>query len=231
MKLLVIDTSTTASSAAILDDGNLAAEFFVNSVNISSSAILRCVDLALECAGLEIGSIDAFGVSLGPGSFTGLRVGLATVKGLVLATGRPVVGFSSLAMLAMNLPHAALPVCPMFDARKNEVYTALYRCGGLPEALVEDCVVAPADFLEHITGPTLFVGSGALRYRGLITGRLGDAALFAPDTCHAPRASSGAVIAADLLSRNRLTPAGEMVPAYIRPSEAELARMKKPTGP
>lgn len=227
MKLLVIDTSTTASSAAILADGNLAAEFLMNAGTISSSGILRCVDMTLECAGLEIDAIDAFGVSLGPGSFTGLRVGLATVKGLALATGRPVAGFSSLAMLAMNLPHAALPVCPMLDARKNEVYTALYRCGRLPEALVEDCVIAPASFLERITEPTLFVGSGALRYRDLIVERLGDAALFAPAACHAPRASAGAVIAADLYSRNRLITAGELVPVYIRPSEAELARMKK----
>lgn len=231
MKLLIIDTSTTATSAAILDDGNLAAEFLMNAGNISSSGILRCVDLTMECAGLSIDAIDGLGVSLGPGSFTGLRVGIATVKGLALATGKPVVGFSSLAMLAMNLPHAALPVCPMLDARKNEVYAAVYRCGNLPETLVKDCVAAPAAFLEHIEGPTLFVGSGALRYRELITERLGDAALFAPDTCHAPRASSGAGIAAELFSRNELTPAGEMVPTYIRLSEAELARMKKQNEP
>lgn len=231
MKLLAIDTSTTASSAAVLVDGNLAAEFLVNSGNISSSGILRCVDLAMECAGLPIDEVDVFGVSLGPGSFTGLRVGLATVKGLALATGKPVVGFSSLAMLAMNLPHATHQVCPMLDARKNEVYAAIYRCGALPEPLVADCVLAPADFLEHVSGPTLFLGSGALRYRELIIERLGDAALFAPETCHAPRASSGAVIGAALYARKELMTAGEMVPTYIRPSEAELALLKKQAGP
>jgi len=228
-RLLVIDTSTTACSAALMVDGNLAAEFLVNAGTINSSGILRCVATVMECAGLTTDSLDAFGVALGPGSFTGLRVGIATIKGLAIATGRPTVGFSSLAMLAMNLPHAAVPVCPMLDARKSEVYTALYRCRSLPETMIEDCVTAPADFLELVREPTLFVGSGALRYRELITTRLGDLALFAPSACHAPRASSGAILAEDLFFRGMVIPAGEMVPGYIRPSEAELARMKMQT--
>jgi len=228
-RLLVIDTSTTACSAALMVDGTLVAEFLVNAGTINSSGILRCVATVMECAGLTTGSLDAFGVALGPGSFTGLRVGIATVKGLAIATGRPTVGFSSLAMLAMNLPHAAFPVCPMLDARKSEVYTALYRCRSLPETMVEDCVTAPADFLELIREPTLFVGSGALRYRELITARLGDLALFAPSACHAPRASSGAILAEDLFSRGQVIHPGEMVPDYIRASEAELARLKMQT--
>lgn len=189
------------------------------------------MELAVKHAGLSIEAVDAFGVTHGPGSFTGLRVGIATVKGLAIATGKPVVGFSSLAMLAMNLPHAAFPVCPMLDARKNEVYTAIYRCGSLPEPIVGDCVVSPADFLERISGPALFVGSGAVRYRELIAERLGDRALFPPAACHVPRASSGAAEAGSLFARGLAVPAGELRPLYIRPSEAELARMKMPARP
>jgi tRNA threonylcarbamoyladenosine biosynthesis protein TsaB len=181
----------------------------------------------LEGAGFSLDAIDAFGVTLGPGSFTGLRVGIATVKGLSLATGAPVVGFSSLAMLAMNLPFAACPVCPMLDARKSEVYTAIYRCGELPEAILGDCVVSPADFLDGIREPTIFVGSGALRYRDMITDRLGDLARFAPAVFHAPRASSGALLASDRFSRGEVIPAGKLAPVYIRLSVAEIQRMKK----
>ncbi|NMC74323.1 MAG: tRNA (adenosine(37)-N6)-threonylcarbamoyltransferase complex dimerization subunit type 1 TsaB [Geobacteraceae bacterium] len=227
MKLLVIDTSTGSCSVALMENGRLSAEWLVNPETTGSTPLLRSLDLVLESAGVEIAAIDALGVTLGPGSFTGLRVGIATVKGLSLATGAPVAGFSSLAMLAMNLPFAAYPVCPMLDARKNEVYAALYRCGDLPETIFGDCVASPDDFLDHIREPTLFIGSGALRYRETITARLGGLAHFAPSGCHAPRASSGALLAADCIARGETIPAGKLVPAYIRPSEAEIARMKK----
>jgi tRNA threonylcarbamoyladenosine biosynthesis protein TsaB len=230
VKLLVIDTSTNSASVALAENGRLSAEWLVNPETTHSATLLRFLDLVLESAGLSLDAVDAFGVTLGPGSFTGLRVGIATVKGLSLATGAPVVGFSSLAMLAMNLPFAACPVCPMLDARKSEVYAGLYRCGELPEAIVADCVASPDDFLDRISEPTLFVGSGALRYRDLITARLGNLARFAPSVCHVPRASSGTLLAAARFLRGETIPAGELVPVYIRPSEAEIARMKKEKG-
>lgn len=230
MKLLVIDTSTNSCSVALTENGRLSAEWLVNPESTHSTALIRSLDLVLESAGVDLAAIDAFGVTLGPGSFTGLRVGIATVKGLSLATGAPVVGFSSLAMLAMNLPFAAFPVCPMLDARKNEVYAALYRCGELPETILGDCVVSPNDFLDRIREPTLFVGSGALRYCDTITARLGELAHFAPSGCHAPRASSGALLAAACIARGETIPAGKLVPVYIRPSEAEIARIKREAG-
>jgi tRNA threonylcarbamoyladenosine biosynthesis protein TsaB len=115
----------------------------------------------------------------------------------------------------------------MLDARKSEVYTALYHCDELPRMISGDCVTAPASFLQRIDRPTLFVGSGALRYRDLITDTLGDLALFAPSVCHMPRASSGALLAMDKIARGELLSAAELLPVYIRPSEAELARMSK----
>ena len=108
-----------------------------------ASRLLCSVDAVLGDAGFALADLDGIGVALGPGSFTGLRIGVATVKGLALAAGKPVAGFSSLAMLAMNLPWAAYPVCPMFDAKKKEVYTALYDCRDLPVQIIADCVVPP----------------------------------------------------------------------------------------
>jgi tRNA threonylcarbamoyladenosine biosynthesis protein TsaB len=187
------------------------------------------LDMVLKDSGLTLDELDAIGVSLGPGSFTGLRVGIATAKGLALASGKPVVAFSSLAMLAMNLPYAAFPVCTMFDAKKNEVYAALYRCRELPETLLAESVVPPADFLSQLRTPTLFVGSGALRYRDLIMETLGELTIFAPPLSHQPRASAGAILAADLFTRGEFAASAALVPSYLRASEAEVARMKKET--
>jgi tRNA threonylcarbamoyladenosine biosynthesis protein TsaB len=173
---------------------------------------------------VTLADLDGFGIALGPGSFTGLRVGVATVKGLSLATGKPVAGFSSLAMLAMNLPWAAHPVCPMFDARKKEVYAGLYECRELPRSLIPDTVLPPDKFLEKISGPTIFVGEGAVRYRDQICNRLGEHALFAPSSVQLPRASAGAVLAADSFARGETVPLPLLLPVYIRLSEAELAR-------
>jgi tRNA threonylcarbamoyladenosine biosynthesis protein TsaB len=227
LKLLTIDTSTTTCSVALTDDTRLLAECLFDCDKTLSRQLLKNLDVVLLGAGLCVDALDGIGVSLGPGSFTGLRVGAATAKGLALAANKPVVGFSSLAMLAMNLPWAAYQVCPMLDARKKEVYTALYRCGELPEVLDNDCVVQPAAFLDRITESTIFVGSGALKYRDLITDKLGSKAVFAPPCCHYPRASAGSLLAYAAFARGETLQVAELNPVYIRPSEAEVAKMLK----
>jgi len=228
MNLLTIDTSTTVCSVALTRNGALVAEFLESRGKTLSARLLDCAGMLLEGSGLAMNDLEGFGVPLGPGSFTGLRVGIATVKGLALALGRPVAGFSSLAMLAMNLPWAAHPVCPMFDARKREVYTGLYECRDIPCPLVSDCVIAPEAFLERLTGTVIFVGEGAVRYREPILDRLGERAIFAPPAAHLPRASAGAILTAAAFERSETLSPGAILPLYIRPSEAELARLNPP---
>jgi len=225
--LLAIDTSTSTCSVALTIGDRLVAEYLLSMEKTLASRLLRSVDAALADAGLTVADLDGIGVALGPGSFTGLRIGVATVKGLALAARKPVAGFSSLAMLAMNLPWAAYPVCPMFDAKKKEVYTALYDCKDFPVPVIADSVVPPGDFLERIDGTTIFIGEGALAYRELIIARLGAKALFAPPSSHQPRASQGAPLARGAFARGEVIPLAALVPCYIRASEAELARMKK----
>jgi tRNA threonylcarbamoyladenosine biosynthesis protein TsaB len=227
MKLLTIDTSTTTCSAALTDGGELVAEYLSNQGRTLSARLLDCVDLLLKGAGLAVGDLDGFGVALGPGSFTGLRVGVATVKGLALAAGKPAAGFSSLAMLAMNLPWSLHPVCPMFDARKKEVYTGLYACHDLPRPLLPDCVAPPEAFLDRVDGPVIFVGEGAVRYRELIVAQLGDRALFAPASANSPRAAAGALLVNDAFARGEAVSPALLLPVYIRPSEAELAQLNR----
>jgi tRNA threonylcarbamoyladenosine biosynthesis protein TsaB len=229
MKLLTIDTSTNTCSVALSCDGRLVGEYLLDMQRTLSERLLAGVEMLLAGAGLTVQDVDGFGVALGPGSFTGLRVGIATVKGLAMATGKPVAGFSSLAMLAMNLPWADAPVCPMFDARKKEVYTGLYRCRVLPIPILPDCVISPEAFLEQLDGPVIFIGDGAERYREIIQSRLGDRARFTPASVTQPRAAAGAVLAETEFVRGRYVSPAALAPLYIRPSEAELARQQRET--
>ncbi|WP_298271930.1 tRNA (adenosine(37)-N6)-threonylcarbamoyltransferase complex dimerization subunit type 1 TsaB [Geobacter sp.] len=228
MRLLTVDTSTSTCSVALTRDGRLVAEYLVDSGRTLTGRLLAAIETVLAAGCLDLAELDGFGVALGPGAFTGVRIGVATVKGLAIAIGKPVAGFSSLAMLAMNLPFCSLPVCPLFDARKNEVYAGLYRCAGVtPEPLVPDRVLSPRQLLEEITGPTIFVGDGALRYHDLIETNLRERAIFAPSYCHLPRAGAGALLAQELLRTGDGTPLSLLNPAYLRPSEAELAKVRR----
>jgi len=227
LKLLTIDTSTSTCSVALTTGGKLVSEYLLNLEKTLVSRLIRAIETTLDATGVGMDDLDGIGVALGPGSFTGLRVGVATAKGLALAAGKPLTGFSSLAMLAMNLPWSAHPVCPMFDAKKKEVYTALYECRGYPVPIIADCAVSPEEMLKRIEGPAIFVGEGALVYRELIIDRLGERAMFAPPSADLPRASQGALLAGAAFSRGDIIPPAALVPRYIRASEAELAKRKR----
>lgn len=227
MRLLTIDTSTSSCSVALTDGERLLGEFLLAGGQALSSRLFDQVDSLLKATGMEMNDLDGFGIALGPGSFTGLRIGAAAIKGMALATGKPVAGFSSLAMLAMNLPHADRPVSPLFDARKNEVYAGHYRMGVFPEQLAGDIVISPAVLVERITEPTLFIGEGAVRYRELITSRIGPLALFGPSSTDLPRASCGALLALAALGRGEEISPEALAPVYLRLSEAELAKQRR----
>ncbi len=225
MKLLIIDTSTTTCSVAVTDGPQILAESLVNLPGPSSSRLSDCIAQAISLAGCQIADLDGFGLSIGPGAFTGLRVGLATVKGLAMATGKPIAGISSLALLAANITGSALPVCPLFDARKGEVYAGLYRCLSEPVALQPDCVISPSALVPTLTGEILFVGDGAARYRSLIQDQLGTRAHFAPVRANSPRAAAAAALVADLLSQDSGVAPADLKPVYLRLSEAEVSRL------
>lgn len=229
MKILTIDTSGSCSSVALSAGTALLGEYILGEDRCCSGRLLDAVSKLLAAAALAPADLDALAVTLGPGSFTGVRVGIATVKGLAFATGKPALGFSSLAMLAMNLPFCSAQVAPMFDARKNEVYAGLYRCGALPEPVCANAVLPPEQFLASIDRPTLFLGDGAVRYRDLIRSTLGDLALFPPWHTNLPRAGAGAVIALDAALNGRFTPLALLNPTYLRASEAELAKRRRET--
>ncbi len=221
--LLTIQTASPSGSLAITDGERLLAEINLDVRSTPTEWLLQSIEDLLVRANLAKGDFDAIGVVRGPGSFTGLRVGLATAKGLSLAIGCPLLGISSLQCLAMQLPFASLPVCVMLDARKQEVYTALYNWeGGYPHPVAEERVIKPEILLTEITGETLFVGNGALVYRSLIVRQLAGRAHFAPAFLNLPRAAAAAAIALHEWETGRTFSADELMPSYLRPSDAEI---------
>ncbi len=228
MITLCLDSCSGPGSIALGQDGQpLAESMLAAPAKRQNGWLLPELERLLISSSLTLNQIDLFACTVGPGAFTGVRTGVATVQGLALAQGKPCVGLSTLALLAAGLPHAAHPVCPLLDARKSEVYAGLYRCADLPVPLLEDRATAPAPWLAQLNGPTIFTGDGALRYRELITATLGNDALFAPSSQTIPRAGHGILLAEQAFRNGESLAPEQLLPRYLRLSEAELSRQQK----
>lgn len=230
MRILSLDTSTSFASVALVSDEKiLSHSTFMADRRLSVSLLPEILHL-LQLAGITINDIDLFACSIGPGSFTGVRAGVATVQGLALATGKPCVGFSSLSLVAMNFALASLPVCSLLDARKNEVYAALNDCSTIiPTSLVSDCVMPVGNFLDLICTkfytPFIFCGDGAVRYRDVIQSRLIDRARFPAFSGNTAQAVNGALLALNLFNSGHSVGPEQLLPVYIRATENEYAKL------
>ena len=228
MYILGIETSTKTGSVAVVSEQAIVAQYSLNIEVTHSERLMATVDRVLKDTGLAIADMDAFAVAIGPGSFTGLRIGLATVKGLVLATGKPVAAVPTLRALAALVPFSAYPVCPMLDARKHEVYAALYRVeGDGPAQLMPEATVPISDLASRITGKTVFIGEAASLYRADIEERLGDRALFGPRSASLPSAGTVAELGLSMIKSGVRVDADSLTPLYIRRPEAEVAWEKR----
>ena len=224
MKLLFVDTCGAMAGVALGTGDRIVAESNLALDRRLSARLLAVIGGLLAEAGLTVADLDGFGVACGPGSFTGVRIGMATVKGMALAAGLPVVGVSSLALLAANLPHARHQVISLMDARKREVYAGFFRCDPLPVALSPEAVLPPDRLLAGIDQPTIFVGDGAVAYRELIVSRCGERALFAPPSCDLLRGACGITLSREAFLRGEGRGPESLEPVYLRPSEAEAAK-------
>lgn len=230
-KILAIDTSSMTGSVALSHGDTVLAESLVNVRSTHSERLLLQVEQVLKAANTTVEELDLLAVVHGPGSFTGLRVGLATAKGLATAIGIPVVGLSTLEVLAMNLPLCPYPVCAFLDARKQEVYSCLYDCrNGFPEAVSEESVLPPAELLRRLDGDIALVGDAVPLYRSMIDEQLGGRAMLPPAVAHQPRASSAAALAVRRYAAGQLATVEELTPCYIRPSDADLPKNKAGSG-
>jgi tRNA threonylcarbamoyladenosine biosynthesis protein TsaB len=228
MYILGIETATKTGGVAIVSEDGVLAEYTLNIEVTHSERLMSTVDRVFKDTGLRMASIDGFGVSIGPGSFTGLRIGLSTVKGLAFTTGKPVAAVPTLKALAWNMPYARYPVCPLLDARKKEVYAALYRYEGreLVQELLET-VLPLAELAERVVGEVLFTGEGARLFAGDIERLFAGRAHLAPRSATVPSAASIAEIALGMINVGRQTGPDGLSPMYIRRPEAELAWEKR----
>jgi tRNA threonylcarbamoyladenosine biosynthesis protein TsaB len=226
MKVLAVETSTVVGSVAVVDDKlGLLAGSRVNIKVGHAERLMPAVDWILKSSSILIEEIDGFAVSIGPGSFTGLRIGLSTVKGFCFATGKPLMAVPTLDAFAQSLPFCAYDVCPMFDARKKEVYTALYRWEGDELVkVINEMSVKPEIFLGRVGQDTVFMGDGASLYKDLIYEKIGHEikVMFPPPSHMIPSASSVAEIGIDMMKKKQFADPITAVPLYIRKSEAEV---------
>lgn len=218
--LVAVETSTRAISVAVTDEETVLAASYVQTGMVYAEQLPVMVDRVLSDAAIPIQRIDGFALSIGPGSYTGLRVGLSLVKGLAFAAEKPMVAVPTLDVLAFGVPFCCYQVCPMLDARRSEVYTAQYRTAdGTPERLTPFQVTTLTPLLETITQPTVFLGTGATVYRHQITERLGSFAHFLTEGMSSPQAVSVAMLGLQAFRRGEVASLYDLEPLYLRRAE------------
>lgn len=232
MKVLAIDTSGLVASVALAEDDVLRAEFIMNDKKTHSQTLLPMLEQLRRMIGLELDTVDAIAIAAGPGSFTGLRIGSATAKGLGLALQKPLVEVPTLEALAYNLYGTDRLVCPMMDARRNQVYTGLYEYVPQGKAyelrvLREQCAVDVADIVEEcnrLGREVIFLGDGVPVYREQIREGIQVPYCLAPAHVNRQRAGSVAALGAVYASQGKTVDAARHQPLYLRKSQAERER-------
>jgi tRNA threonylcarbamoyladenosine biosynthesis protein TsaB len=219
MKILGIDTSTSCGSVGLIDDESVISEYLLNIPVTHAERLLSTIELVLKEARMTIEDLDGWSVSLGPGSFTGLRIGVSTVKGLALATGKPLSGVPTLDVLAYQISFTPYPICPILNARKGEVYAAFYHYeeGGRMKKHSTYQVTKIEDLIREIKEPTIFVGDGVRTYGDDLRNSLPSFTLFPPSPFHLPRGSAVAMLGLELLRKGESLNLATFSPLYGRP--------------
>ena len=230
MKILAVDSSALVASAALCEDERLLAEYTLNNKNTHSETLLPMIESLLSFFSLEVGDVDIFAVSSGPGSFTGVRIGAATVKGLAFASGKPCVGVSTLEALAYNLRFYKGLICPVMNARRSQVYTALFRSDGknvtrlMPDSAMAiselDAVLADYSKGEEVA----LVGDG---YNITEQGFYKTALRYVPERLRHQSAFSVAEVALKCYRDGNYGTDSELCVDYLRPSQAERERAER----
>ena len=230
MKILAIESSATAASAALCEDEELIAQTFQHSGLTHSRTLLPMVLTMLEQCGAGLEGVDLIAVAAGPGSFTGLRIGVSTAKGLAWPGNKPCAGVSTLEAMAWSLAHTGAIVVPVMDARRGQLYNALFRGTGEGlERLAPDRAIAADDLaaeLAALPGDKILVGDGALLARRLL-GERGLELTVAPPHLRLQSAWGVARGALELARRGELTDAAGLAPVYHRLSQAERERLAR----
>ena len=232
MKLLAVDSSGLVATVALLVDDSILAEYSVNYKKTHSETLMPMINEIVSITEFDIKELDAIAIAGGPGSFTGLRIGSATVKGMAEVLGIPIVSVPTVDAMAMNLWGSDDYIVPMMDARRNQTYTGIYeidRDGKLITKL-EQCAVSIEELAEEINKlahPVIMLGDGADRFRDSMDELLKVEHRYAPAGMNRQRAASLARLAAQYYNEGKYTTAAEHTPVYLRKSQAEREREMK----
>ena len=237
MKILAIDSSGLVASVAILVDDCLAAEYTTNFKKTHSQTLLPMLDEMVKMTGMDLKDMDAIAVAAGPGSFTGLRIGSATAKGLGLALNKPIIQVPTVDALAYNLYNTKGLICPIMDARRNQVYTGIY-CFSKNELhvisqqkaveidkLVEEIKTLQKESQEYQN--IVFLGDGVEVHRRTLEEQFGEAVSFAPAHLSKQRAGAIAVLGSYYFREGNMVNARDHEPVYLRLSQAERELKEK----
>lgn len=231
MKILALDSSSLVASVAVVEDDNLLGEYTINYKKTHSQTLLPMLDEVVRMIELDLDSVDAIAVSAGPGSFTGLRIGSATAKGLGLALNKPIVSVPTVDALAYNLWGSPELVCPLMDARRQQAYTGLYTFSqGEMRTELAECAVGIDEITEKINGfgrKCVFLGDGVPVFADYLKENLTVPYAFAPAHCNKQRAASVAALGEVLYAGGRFETAADHKPEYLRLSQAERERREK----
>lgn len=231
MKILALDSSGLVASVAVTEDDNLLGEYTINYKKTHSQTLLPMLDEVAKMIELDLKTVDAIAVSAGPGSFTGLRIGSATAKGLALALDKKIVSVPTVDALAYNIWDCTDVICPLMDARRQQTYTGLYTFeDGRMQTLLPQCVVQIEEIINKVNDmgkPVVFLGDGVPVFADFIAQHCKVPYQYAPAHCNKQRAASVAALGAILYGEGKAEPAAEHKPDYLRLSQAERERQEK----
>ncbi len=231
MLILSVDSSASPASVCLYDD-KVLAEYYINVGLTHSQTLTAMIESVLKVTDTKVEDIDLYAVNNGPGSFTGIRIGVSAVKGMAYAQCKPCVAVSSLHSMALNLISENAVICACMDARRHQVYNALFRiANGQVERLTDDRAIgieALSDELAQMSESIILVGDGAqLVYNSIEENNM---IRLAPENLRFQRASSTAMIAAEKAKNRDMVSASSLMPSYLRLSQAERERIEKQKG-
>lgn len=228
--ILGIDSSSLVASVALIDDTTIIAEYTINLKKTHSQTLLPMIDEIIKMTGIDKKEIEAIAVTNGPGSFTGLRIGAATAKGLAFALDIPIIGVSTIKAMAYNYNHCNKLICPIMDARRNQVYTGIYECQNEElKEILEPCAVSIVELIDKILKldrEIIFIGDGIPVYQDYINENLSVCHYFANNHLNRQKSSSLAALAIQMYKNGQAENADSFAPRYMRLSQAERERLE-----
>lgn len=234
MKVLAIESSSVVAGTALLDGEQVIYEGYSHNKLNHSQILMPLVEEALSAGDIKAADVDLYAISKGPGSFTGLRIGISTVKGLAMAFNKPIAAIPTLDLLACNFPFYSGYICPVMDARREQVYTALYKWDRNDLIQLEPYKASRVSELiekaRQYDEPILFTGDGVKPYKAAITENLRSKAIFAPPNLRHQRASAAAWLATSYFEKNLCISYRDLEPFYLRQSQAEQKMLMKQKG-